>query len=55
MLPPGEISIFIDADGSVTFSDLPADLLEVVRALDAEAAPACRRGSRPRTRREEKP
>ena len=40
-MPPAEVSVFIDPDGSVTFSDLPADLAEVVLALDPQAAPAC--------------
>lgn len=40
-MPPAEVSVFIDPDGSVTFSDLPADLAEVALALDPQAAPAC--------------
>ena len=40
-MPPAEVSVFIDPDGSVTFSDLPADLAEVVLALDPQAATAC--------------
>lgn len=38
---PGEISVFVDADGGVTFSDLPEDLVEVVRSLDPERLLAC--------------
>lgn len=34
------IEIFIDADGAVTFSDLPAELQEVLQTLDAEALQA---------------
>jgi hypothetical protein len=41
LMPPAEVSVFIDPDGSVTFSDLPADLAEVALALDPQAAPAC--------------
>jgi len=41
---PDEISVFVDADGSVTFSDLTAELLEVVHMLDPDSAPACKRG-----------
>ena len=44
LLPPGEISVFVDADGSVTFTDLTADLVEVARLLDPDSAPACKRG-----------
>lgn len=31
--PTNSIEIFIDANGQVTFSDLPEDLLEVVQSL----------------------
>ena len=33
--------MFVDADGEVTFSDLPADLLEVVRSLDPQKLLVC--------------
>jgi len=35
-LHPEEVSIFVDEDGSITFSDLPADLAEVARAIEKE-------------------
>ena len=35
-LHPEEVSIFVDDDGSITFSDLPADLAEVARAIEKE-------------------
>ncbi len=38
---PGEITVFVDPDGGVTFSDLPEDLVEVVRSLDPERLLAC--------------
>lgn len=38
---PGEITVFVDPDGGVTFSDLPEDLVEVVRSLDPERLVAC--------------
>lgn len=34
------IEIFIDADGSVTFSDLPSELQAVLQSLSAEPAPS---------------
>lgn len=33
------IEIFIDADGAVTFSDLPAELAEVMQTLAAAELP----------------
>jgi methylthioribose-1-phosphate isomerase len=39
--PPSEVHVFVDDDGQVTFSDLPADLAEVAAMLDPEGAPAC--------------
>ena len=39
-LPPG-FSFRINEDGSVTFDGLPPDLLDVVLALDDEAALVC--------------
>lgn len=32
-LPPTEVSVFVDPDGSVTFSDLPAPLAQVAQVL----------------------
>lgn len=36
-----EVGVEIDADGRVIFRDLPADLLELVLALDPDAQVAC--------------
>jgi len=33
VIPPDEVSVFVDPDGSVTFSDLPSDLAQVAAAL----------------------
>lgn len=33
LVAPTEISVFIDADGSVTFSAMPSDLVEVAAIL----------------------
>ena len=41
LLPPSEVSIFVDKDGSITFSDLPADLAEIALLLDPDATLAC--------------
>lgn len=38
---PGEVTVFVDPDGGVTFSDLPEDLVEVVRSLDPDTLLAC--------------
>jgi methylthioribose-1-phosphate isomerase len=35
-LHPKEVSVFVDEDGSITFSDLPADLAEVAEAIERE-------------------
>jgi len=53
LIPPTAVSVFIDRDGSVTFSDLPADLAEVVRTLDPDAAPACSAPARRARKRKE--
>lgn len=45
LLGPKEVSVFVDEDGGVTFSDLPADLVEVVKSLDPESLLACDRPS----------
>ena len=37
--PPADLQVFVDPDGSVTFSDLTAELLDVARALDPDARP----------------
>lgn len=43
VLPPSEVSVFVDADGTVTFSDLPGDVAAVAAELAGEesVAPAC--------------
>ncbi len=41
LLPPSEVSVFVDKDGSITFSDLPADLAEIALLLDPDATLAC--------------
>ena len=41
VLPPPEVTVFVEEDGTITFSDLPADLAEVALLLDPEAAIAC--------------
>jgi hypothetical protein len=38
----GTLQIIIDEDGNVTFSDLPADLEELVRELTDDPALLCR-------------
>ncbi len=45
MSGPSEVSVFVDPDGGVTFSDLPADLLEVVQALDPKHLLVCEMGA----------
>ena len=40
-MPLDEVAIFIDDDGTVTFSDLTAEMAEVASALDPDRAPAC--------------
>jgi hypothetical protein len=41
--PPSKppIKFKINPDGSVTFEDLPPELLDLVQSLDPDAAPAC--------------
>ena len=38
---PVEVGIEIDADGRVVLTDLPADLIELVRKLDPDAVLTC--------------
>ena len=38
---PVELSIEIDKDGRVVLTDLPPELLELVRSLDPDAIIAC--------------
>ena len=33
-MPPAEVHVFVEKDGSVVFSDLPGALLDVVQALE---------------------
>jgi hypothetical protein len=40
-IPPGEIEIVIGEDGSIVFTDLPGDLLEIALELDPEAELTC--------------
>jgi hypothetical protein len=47
--------VFVDPDGSVTFSDLPADLAEVAALLDPHSAPACKVPPRRTPERKETP
>ena len=40
-IPPGEIEIVIGDDGTIVFTDLPRDLLEIALELDPEADLSC--------------
>ena len=44
---PVEVEIYIEADGSVTFADLAADVAPIARELNPEEPPACEPTDRP--------
>ncbi len=39
--PKKPVKFTINEDGSVTFEDLPPELMDLVHALDPDAAPTC--------------
>ena len=41
--------MFVDPDGSVTFSDFPAEVAEAAMELDPESAPTCALSRKRRT------
>ena len=44
---PVEVEIYIEADGSVTFADLAADVAPIAHELNPEEPPACEPTDRP--------